>query len=66
MDEMPEWIVNEQREFEAKLDVNRDGFLDGSEIEGWISPSDEEFINEEVEHLLNDIDENKVNSIMSS
>ena len=60
MDEMPDWIKNEQREFEEKLDTNKDGYLDNEEIQQWIAPNDEEFINEEIEHLLSTIDDNKV------
>ena len=60
MDEMPDWIINEQREFEEKLDLNKDGYLDNQEIQQWIAPNDVEFINEEIEHLINHIDENKV------
>lgn len=57
---MPDWIINEQREFEEKLDLNKDGYLDNQEIQQWIAPNDVEFINEEIEHLINHIDENKV------
>ena len=60
VEEMPEWIVNEQREFEDKLDANKDGFLENNEIKEWLAPNDDEFINEEVEHLMNHIDDNKV------
>ena len=57
---MPDWIVNEQKEFKEKLDANKDGFLDNSEIRQWIAPNDDEFFNDEIDHLLNHIDDNKV------
>ena len=60
LDDMPDWIKSEQREFEQKLDANKDGFLDEEEMQQWIAPNDEEFINEEVEHLLGSMDDNKV------
>ena len=60
MDEMPDWMAGEQREFEEKLDTNKDGYLDDSEIRQWIAPNDDEFFNDEIDHLLNHIDENKV------
>jgi Ca2+-binding EF-hand superfamily protein len=53
-------MAGEQREFEQKLDVNKDGYLDDSEIRQWIAPNDDEFFNDEIDHLLNHIDENKV------
>ena len=53
-------MAGEQREFEEKLDANKDGYLDNSEIRQWIAPNDDEFFNDEIDHLLNHIDDNKV------
>ena len=60
LDELPDWMAGEQREFEEKLDANKDGYLDNSEIRQWIAPNDDEFFNDEIDHLLNHIDDNKV------
>ena len=59
-DEMPEWLEGEIREFKEKLDANKDGYLDDNELIKWILPNDEEIFNEEVDHLINHMDENKV------
>ena len=64
LDEMPDWMAGEQREFEEKLDANKDGYLDNSEMRQWIAPNDDEFFNDEIDHLLNHIDENKASKYL--
>ena len=61
---MPDWMAGEQREFEEKLDANKDGYLDNSEMRQWIAPNDDEFFNDEIDHLLNHIDENKASKYL--
>ncbi|KAF6773763.1 hypothetical protein AHF37_06635 [Paragonimus kellicotti] len=55
----PEWVKSEREEFQKRRDFNQDGKLDEAEVKAWILPSDYDYNEAEVQHLLSECDVDK-------
>ncbi|KAK2143849.1 hypothetical protein LSH36_807g00115 [Paralvinella palmiformis] len=55
-DDKPEWLETEKKDFREVKDKNKDGRLDIKEVEQWIFPESEDYMVEEVHHLLAEAD----------
>lgn len=56
----PVWVQEEVRQFVEERDVDKNGFLEGQEIADWLVPLEIEDLDEEVEHLIEEADEDEV------
>ncbi|XP_007251119.1 reticulocalbin-3 isoform X2 [Astyanax mexicanus] len=52
----PEWVNTEKKQFSEFRDVNKDGFLDASEVAQWILPGDVDHADIEAKHLIHETD----------
>ncbi|KAK6618930.1 hypothetical protein RUM44_003311 [Polyplax serrata] len=53
-----EWLISEKTKFDTDYDKDKDGRLNSNEILSWMVPSNDEIIEEEVEHLFTECDNN--------
>ena len=65
-DKMPEWLLEEKRDFKEHLDKDGDKILNTDEIQEWVAPSEGKFRVEEVTHLFKHADLNQVSSASHS
>ena len=56
----PDWLDEEREDFAKNYDQNGDGLLDEREVERWILPESGSLTDEEVIHLLDKADGDKV------
>ncbi|XP_072549523.1 reticulocalbin-3 isoform X2 [Salminus brasiliensis] len=54
----PEWVNTEKKQFSEFRDVNKDGYLDASEVAQWILPGDVDHADNEAKHLIHETDRN--------
>jgi len=54
----PEWIQEEKKNFTEVHDTNKDGKLDAEEVKRWIFPAEEDYLDDEAQHLLKEADAN--------
>jgi len=54
-----EHLVTEKERFEYDLDRDKNGFLEGDELKHWIVPDNDDIANQEVEHLMDNSDDDK-------
>ncbi|XP_065130147.2 reticulocalbin-3 isoform X2 [Paramisgurnus dabryanus] len=52
----PEWVVTEKKHFSEFRDLNKDGFLDASEVANWILPGEVDHADNEAKHLIHETD----------
>ncbi|XP_076852339.1 reticulocalbin-3 isoform X1 [Brachyhypopomus gauderio] len=52
----PEWVTTERKHFQDARDMNKDGFLDASEVALWILPGDVDHADNEARHLIHETD----------
>ncbi|XP_051989060.1 calumenin-like [Xyrauchen texanus] len=53
----PDWITTEKKHFSEIRDINKDGFLDASEVAQWILPGEVEQADNEARHLIHKTDQ---------
>ncbi|XP_017552914.1 reticulocalbin-3 isoform X2 [Pygocentrus nattereri] len=56
--EEPDWVSTEKKHFSEFRDVNKDGFLDGTEVAQWILPGNVDHADNEAKHLIHETDTN--------
>ncbi|XP_030649081.1 reticulocalbin-3 isoform X2 [Chanos chanos] len=52
----PDWVKTEKKHFTEFRDVNKDGFLDASEVAQWILPGEVDHADNEAKHLIHETD----------
>ncbi|XP_046893508.1 reticulocalbin-3 isoform X2 [Hypomesus transpacificus] len=55
----PDWVRTEKTHFTEFRDVNKDGFLDASEVSQWILPGEIDHADNEARHLIHETDTDK-------
>ena len=61
-DKMPEWLLEEKRDFEEHLVKGGDKILNMDEIREWVAPSEGKFREKKVTHLFKHANLNQVSS----
>lgn len=54
----PEWVLDDRKHFNSKLDKNKNGVLDRDEIRAWVLPDREDSVKES-KHLISSADDNE-------
>ncbi|KAL2101145.1 hypothetical protein ACEWY4_002906 [Coilia grayii] len=55
----PDWVQTEKKHFSEFRDVNKDGYLDASEVANWILPGEIDHADNEAKHLIYETDTDK-------
>ncbi|XP_012681394.1 reticulocalbin-3 isoform X1 [Clupea harengus] len=55
----PDWVLTEKKHFTEIRDMNKDGFLDASEVAQWILPGEIDHADNEAKHLILETDTDK-------
>ncbi|KAM3597988.1 uncharacterized protein V6R79_012105 [Siganus canaliculatus] len=55
----PDWVQTERKNFLDFRDINKDGFLDASEVGVWVLPGDIDHAENEAKHLIRETDTDK-------
>jgi len=58
LDDEPEWLKEERKNFTEIHDTNKDGKLDVDEVKRWIFPPEEDYLTGEATHLIKEADAN--------
>ncbi|KAF4116072.1 reticulocalbin-3 isoform X2 [Onychostoma macrolepis] len=53
----PDWVTTEKKHFSEFRDMNKDGFLDASEVSHWILPGEVDHADNEARHLIHETDQ---------
>ncbi|KAI7803376.1 reticulocalbin-3 isoform X2 [Triplophysa rosa] len=59
----PDWVTTEKKHFSDFRDVNKDGFLDASEVAQWILPGEVDHADNEAKHLIHETDKDNDDKI---
>ncbi|XP_051572727.1 reticulocalbin-1-like [Myxocyprinus asiaticus] len=59
----PDWVTTEKKHFSEFRDINKDGFLDASEVVQWILPGEVDHADNEARHLIHETDKNNDDKI---
>lgn len=57
-DDDDNWYKQEKDKFVKDLDKDKDGFLDVKELSGWVIPMEDEYNEQEANHLISSADQN--------
>ncbi|XP_005164069.1 reticulocalbin-3 isoform X1 [Danio rerio] len=65
----PDWVTTEKKQFSEFRDMNKDGFLDATEVSHWILPTEVDHADNEARHLIHETDKDNdgrlsINEIM--
>ncbi|RXN33673.1 reticulocalbin-1-like isoform X1 [Labeo rohita] len=52
----PDWVTTEKKHFSEFRDMNKDGYLDASEVSHWILPTEVDHADNEARHLIHETD----------
>ncbi|XP_016124553.1 reticulocalbin-1-like isoform X1 [Sinocyclocheilus grahami] len=59
----PDWVTTEKKHFSEFRDMNKDGFLDASEVSHWILPGEVDHADNEAQHLIHETDKDNDDKI---
>ncbi|XP_056609886.1 reticulocalbin-3 isoform X1 [Triplophysa dalaica] len=59
----PDWVTTEKKHFTESRDINKDGFLDASEVAQWILPGEVDHADNEAKHLIHETDKDNDDKI---
>ncbi|XP_058627297.1 reticulocalbin-3 isoform X1 [Onychostoma macrolepis] len=59
----PDWVTTEKKHFSEFRDMNKDGFLDASEVSHWILPGEVDHADNEARHLIHETDQDNDDKI---
>ncbi|XP_026061942.1 reticulocalbin-1-like isoform X1 [Carassius auratus] len=59
----PDWVTTEKKHFSEFRDMNKDGFLDASEVSHWILPGEVDHADNEARHLIHETDKDNDDKI---
>ncbi|XP_063047214.1 reticulocalbin-3 isoform X2 [Engraulis encrasicolus] len=55
----PDWVQTERKHFSEFRDINKDGYLDNTEVSQWILPGEIDHADNEAKHLIHETDTDK-------
>ncbi|NP_001002158.1 reticulocalbin-3 precursor [Danio rerio] len=59
----PDWVTTEKKQFSEFRDMNKDGFLDATEVSHWILPTEVDHADNEARHLIHETDKDNDDKI---
>ncbi|XP_051570555.1 reticulocalbin-1-like isoform X2 [Myxocyprinus asiaticus] len=59
----PDWVTTEKKHFSEIRDINKDGFIDASEVAQWILPGEVDQADNEARHLIHETDQDNDDKI---